>query len=53
MKNTTIQVSQDAKSTLAILKYELGCKDYSETIERLNKIVKELLPSDQYKNETK
>ena len=53
MKNTTIQVSQDAKNTLAILKYEIGCKDYSETIIRLNEIIKNFIPADQYKNEKK
>lgn len=39
MKKTTIQVSEDARSVLAIIKYQLDCKNYSETIFRIKKII--------------
>lgn len=42
MKKTTIQVSEDARSVLAIIKYQLDCKDYSETIFRIKKIITEI-----------
>ena len=39
MKKTTIQVSEDARSVLAIIKYQLDCKDYSETIFKIKEII--------------
>jgi len=42
MKKTTIQVSEDARSILAIIKYQLDCKDYSETIFRIKEILTQI-----------
>lgn len=43
MKNTTIQLTPEAKRELAIIKYQLESKDYSETILRMITIVKEII----------
>ena len=42
MQITTIQLNQEAKRELAIVKYKLDAKDYSETILRLIKISREI-----------
>lgn len=43
MKNTTIQLTSEAKRVLAIIKYQLDADDYSETILKLETILKEII----------
>ena len=45
MKNTTIQLTPKAKQTLAIIKYQIEAKDYSETIIKMAEIIKQIKPT--------
>ena len=51
MKKTTIQVSEHARGVLAIIKYQLDCKDYSETIIRIRDILLKIDSADKLQKE--
>ena len=39
VKEKTIKISTEFRNKLMILKYELGCKDLEEVIQRMHRII--------------